>query len=283
MKWKKEENKFLREVEGTMSVNEIYDYFKGGFTKTQIKNKLKNGNIGYRKLTSKELSKVASITQIKNWGKGSRKRRTKLNRQFFKKWSNDMAYVLGLWFADGYISKQNKGYYFGITLHRKDKYLLDQIIKTMDSEHKVYDRKKEKCSDIRFSCKEFYNDIISLGGQERKSWECYFPEVPTEHLKDFVRGYFDGDGHVSKIKPQVKIVGTVNFLKVLNSVLEKEGIEGGYLKLAHPNKENSNLYALRIGRYKEAIKFSDYIYNSESSLFLKRKKDIFNKHKERDY
>jgi len=31
------------------------------------------------------------------------KRRYLLNEKFFDKWSSEMAYILGFWFADGYM------------------------------------------------------------------------------------------------------------------------------------------------------------------------------------
>jgi hypothetical protein len=47
-----------------------------------------------------------------------------------------MAYVLGLWFADGCIYG---GKMFDITLHAKDKYILKQISKELEYEGKLYD------------------------------------------------------------------------------------------------------------------------------------------------
>ena len=58
---------------------------------------------------------------------GSRK--YTLNENYFKKWSSDMAYILGLWFADGCIS----GNSFSISLHRDDKYLLERVLEKMGS------------------------------------------------------------------------------------------------------------------------------------------------------
>ena len=53
----------------------------------------------------------------------------KQNDNFFSKWSPDMAYVLGLWFADGCISATPSSYVFSIGLKKCDKYLLENILK----------------------------------------------------------------------------------------------------------------------------------------------------------
>ena len=47
-----------------------------------------------------------------------------------------MAYILGLWFADGCIYG---GKMFDITLHSKDKYLLKQVAKELGYEGPVTD------------------------------------------------------------------------------------------------------------------------------------------------
>jgi hypothetical protein len=39
-----------------------------------------------------------------------------------------------------------------------------------------------------------------LGGTENKSLTLEFPEVPKEYLPDFIRGYFDGDGSIMRLK-----------------------------------------------------------------------------------
>jgi hypothetical protein len=47
-----------------------------------------------------------------------------------------MAYILGLWFADGCIYG---GKMFDITLHAKDKYILKRIAEELNYEGSLYD------------------------------------------------------------------------------------------------------------------------------------------------
>ena len=47
-----------------------------------------------------------------------------------------MAYILGLWFADGCIYG---GKMFDITLHKKDKYILKRIAEELKYEGNLYD------------------------------------------------------------------------------------------------------------------------------------------------
>ena len=45
-----------------------------------------------------------------------------------------------------------------------------------------------------------YADLTSLGGRKQKSKTIKFPYVPSKFLRDFIRGYFDGDGSVFFVK-----------------------------------------------------------------------------------
>lgn len=72
-----------------------------------------------------------------------------INQDYFKTWSRNMAYILGLWFADGYIYN---GKIFDITLHKKDKYILKQIAKELEFEGDLSDYNNKQASRLNFSC-----------------------------------------------------------------------------------------------------------------------------------
>ena len=93
----------------------------------------------------------------------------RVNDNYFKKWSHNMAYILGLWFSDGCITSKSV---FAITLHERDRKLLQDVLAEMASNHVV--TKNRRCSVIRINSADIYNDIIKLGGKERKSLDCRF-------------------------------------------------------------------------------------------------------------
>jgi len=119
----------------------------------------------------------------------------RVNDNYFKKWSHNMAYILGLWFSDGCITSKSV---FAITLHERDRKLLQDVLAEMASNHVV--TKNRRCSVIRINSADIYNDIIKLGGKERKSLDCRFPNVPSEYLPGFIRGLWDGDGCITNSK-----------------------------------------------------------------------------------
>lgn len=250
-----------------MSINDFYNHFKSEYTKKQIKNFCDYNNLKYRTL-SKEERKVSAKNKIIT----KQRQQTPINHDYFKAWSRNMAYIFGLWCADGNISMKNNNYQFSITLHKNDNYLLQRILNEMNSEHKIYDNKDGSCRFI-IGSKTICQDIISIGGKENKSLDLCFPEVPQEVMPDFIRGYFDGDGCVYKNGNAYSILGTKEFLNTLSKVLKQENIQISNIRQHHPELGvNNNCYKLGIYKTKEAIKFSEYIYTEiEGLLWLERK------------
>jgi hypothetical protein len=93
----------------------------------------------------------------------------KINDNFFKKWSSDMAYIFGFWFADGNIFEKRNS--FNISQSMNDKYLLEQILEKMGANYQLLRSKKENlndCFSFTISNKIIYSDIIKLGGIPKK-------------------------------------------------------------------------------------------------------------------
>ena len=266
-----EHKEFIKKHHKEMSINDFYDYFKNKYTKKQIKNFCNYNNLKYRTLSKKERSVSA-----KNRIMVKQRQQTPINHDFFKNWSRNMAYIFGLWCADGNMGRQNKGYQFSIKLHKNDKYLLQSILNEMQSEHKIYDKKDNSCEFI-IGSKTIYHDIAKLGGKERKSLDLKFPNVPKEYLADFIRGYFDGDGTIFKNRFAYTILGTKEFLIDVAEILKENNIEISNIKQHHPEfGESNNCYKLGIYKKHQANKFANFIYKDlDDTLFLKRKYNIF--------
>ena len=108
-----------------------------------------------------------------------------------------MAYVLGFWFADGYMRVEKS---YRILITSNDRQILYDIRSTMKSNHPIRKAKRDQSLNISFHSKHLYEKLQELGGLRRKSKKMKFPCVPKTYLRDFVRGYFDGDGSVFFVK-----------------------------------------------------------------------------------
>lgn len=127
----------------------------------------------------------------------SSRRKYYLNEDFFCKWNSSMAYVLGFWFADGYMRKEKS---YRIVFAGKDKDIFIKIREALCSNHPIRLSHRDNCYFISFCSRKLYEGLTKLGGLRRKSKIITFPKVPKKFLPDFIRGYFDGDGSVFFVK-----------------------------------------------------------------------------------
>jgi hypothetical protein len=214
-------------------------------------------------------------------------RKYKVNNNFFKKWSLNMAYILGFWFADGCMRSTKKTKIFSISQHKKDKYLLEAILKEMDSDYPL-SQNVDCCCCFTVCSEEIYNDIIKLGGKERKSLDVKFPHVPKKYLSDFVRGLWDGDGSIyyhtqSKSYASTYTSGSKDFIVGLYLALQKDipNLRGGLYNGKLYNESRRD-YCLHFST-NDTIRLKKFMYQEpmEGKLMLKRKYNLFLK--TRDY
>src|SRR3989338_4256342 len=170
-----------------------------------------------------------------------------LNHDFFKKWSPEMAYVLGFFAADGSMIENKRGAHF-IDFTITDLIVLEQIQKAIALTHKIQTRVRRNVKHkiqyrIQVGSKEWFKDLSALGFMQNKSKKLLFPNVPEKYFGDFVRGYFDGDGCVyfnklkfaDRKKPRLILLtlftsGSKQFLSSLWTELQSKGVSGGSLK-----------------------------------------------------
>lgn len=208
-----------------------------------------------------------------------------INKNFFKKWTRDMAYILGFMFADGNIIKNKRGAHF-FAIYTKDKDLLIKMRKCMKSNHKISAKLgiNDYGYSIQIGSKEMFNDLCELGLTPNKSKRMLLPKIPNKYKGDFMRGYFDGDGHVwrgvlhkERINPTQAILagftsGSILFLNELIKILRVLGVESGSIYI--PKIANYGRINLGIN---DTLKLYKIMYNEPHNLFLTRKKIVFEK------
>lgn len=254
-----EHKELLSTQSESKTLPEWIEYFNGQYSKGSLYGYCHRNGYQFKQRTKEEISQQQS----------NNARKYHINQDYFKTWTPNMAYILGLWFADGCIYN---GKMFDITLHAKDKYILKQIAKELEYEGNLYDYVDRQAARINFSCVVIYKDIIALGGTECKSNTITFPDIPEEYLSDFVRGYFDGDGSIMLLKNKrvnsAFTSGSKQFLDSLLSILRKyAGVEGG--------SYDPSCQSIKFGK-KDTKRIGNFIYKNNPELFLLRKKEKFN-------
>jgi intein-encoded DNA endonuclease-like protein len=166
-----------------------------------------------------------------------RKRKYLLNENFFNIETNEMSYILGLWYADGSISKTHGVLReFNITLKESDKYLLEKIKNLMGTNIPLKKHTKRPAYALRIFSTVICKQIQNLGGTERKSHNLKIPKISDMFFPSFLRGFFDGDGSIYYYKQRTFrgsiTSGDLNFLKFLQIKIKEinSDFTGGYIK-----------------------------------------------------
>ncbi len=202
-----------------------------------------------------------------------------------------MAYVLGFFAADGYITVNKRGGQFWC-IQISDKKLLESIKKALRSEHKISVRLSSKIGEstkyrIQIGSKEMCDDLREIGFGERKTKYLKIPRIPLKYTPHFVRGYFDGDGNIwsgevhKNRKTKHKVLqlaftsGSHDFMRSLYIKLRALGLRGGCVYRSKKKDFSRLQYSTS-----DALKLYYFMYNKlgTSRLFLKRKKNVFEKY-----
>jgi len=211
------------------------------------------------------------------------------NENFFKKWSPEMAYILGFFTADGSMIRNKRGAHF-IEFQITDKDLLEKIRILLGSNHKISTRKMSDNGKaiyrLQIGSKVIFNDLLKLGLSSSKSKRIKLPITPRKYFQHFLRGYFDGDGNVTVCTYKRKtrnnklttilqsgfISGCKKFLEGLKEKLLGEKIvKGGSL---YYSSGGWRLF-FSINDSKQLYRYMYSGINRGSKLCLDRKKIIF--------
>ena len=206
-------------------------------------------------------------------------RKYNVDFDYFKTWSVEMAYLLGFICADGHIASSRNSLL--IQLHKKDKYILENFMKFMKFEGKLYDYSSKTTCTLHISSKEITKDLMNFGLTRHKSQELkWIEQTPDQYVSHFVRGYFDGDGHVGLAQAHnpnnkkliIKLVSTLPFIERLKIEFQKH-----YDSECGSIVDNKTYYELVYTGSNHTKSFLDWIYkDSTEETRLKRKYDIYN-------
>lgn len=207
------------------------------------------------------------------------KRKFNINDHYFDTESPNMAYIMGFWAADGNVhSKQNR---LDLELASLDFEILEKIREELDCERPV---KIYQCQSGYIKNKLFFwssgikKKFAEYGIVPNKTYSPDFHapyKLNEKYWIDYIRGFFDGDGSVTKNSSIRFSLVSVNlkFLEDLqNFLLNYYGIKT-QVNLSHgPDIPNGkNLWSLYCyGDW--ARKIYEVLY-TPNSLFLQRKKD----------
>lgn len=199
-----------------------------------------------------------------------------INHQYFKTENPNMAYILGLLASDGTIRKDSNS--IKLTLAEKDSEILYKIKDELSYKGEVkhyQDSKGYENATLTFTSKEIKEDLAKYNIVPSKTFTFSFPKnLKKEYWKDFIRGYFDGDGSISSagksaIRAQI-CSAQKETLETIVNYLEECGIQKPSIQIAQRVKP---LYYFQYSSTRTRQFFSVIYY--ENCLCLKRKYNKF--------
>jgi hypothetical protein len=134
--------------------------------------------------------------------------------------AGEKAYWLGWLWSDGNIREQIGSYQIKLELHQNDIYILEKFKRAINADHPILSGRD--AVRLCTTSKQMFFDVQKYGIIPRKSILATQPNLKEEFIADFIRGVFDGDGHISKNQqPQIVILGTEAFCSWLQLVAQR--------------------------------------------------------------
>lgn len=216
------------------------------------------------------------------------KRVYKVDENFFKCVNTEeKAYILGFICADGHIEKDR----LNITVSIKDRDILEKIRYAMHSNHPIKEvqrtnpynktnRENLILLELMIGSVELVKPLFNMGLTTNKTYTLngdILKYIPKYLIRNFLRGYFDGDGNVffgrrysSGYKYNVNICGNEDFL-----------LKSFQVYFPSNNKLYKDLYSRQcyVWKISQKDKVRDFMYYLyyNSSIFLQRKYNEFRK------
>ena len=194
-----------------------------------------------------------------------------MNKDFFTKWSYEMAYILGFLIADGNIHKNG----YSVSFAQKDPYILFYIKKCLNGGSICKSIINKRIIYNLIVCsKELVSTLRKLNIVPNKTFIFQPPKVPKKYWSSFLLGFFDGDGSIAKCSTSyaVEFISSsramILYVKhILDIVVNKRPIYEKKIK-------NGNMYILRFYSRWQIKRLFKFLYKN-NCVYLKYKKNKF--------
>ena len=235
----------------------------------------------FGRISQRKIAKILGIgkTTVNKWSAtlGYKFKKHTSNEKYFHRWSNEMAYMFGFICADGNIAwNEAKGYYtLTITASAKDKDHLEKMKKILKSTKPLLYAESTKSYRLVVNSKTMCRKLMDLGVLPKKSLILKFPKMPAQYIRDFIRGYVDGDGslrYFARVRSPYFELSISSGSRIFLGVLEIKINECLNIK-SKISKNKNECYLLRYS-CSRGLKLAEWLYK-DTNIYLERK---FNKY-----
>lgn len=172
-------------------------------------------------------------------------------------------------YSDGFISKVKYTNKFGISVAERDKKWLEKFKDFLQYSGNISTYKTTETAFVAglpyvrllIGNNKIVNDLERLGVVEHKTKKlCQLPDIP--YLDDFIRGYIDGDGALTKRLPRIIISGNKSFLEDIAK----------YFNLPYHLYQDKSIYSLQYN--KNCSEYLEKRLYKNANYYLDRKYEI---------
>jgi len=237
----------------------------------EIINDYVNNYLGTTELASKYgISRITVQRHLKKEGIKLRKKTPKIraNHFFFSEYNEISCYWAGFILADGYIRNKNR-FTLEIKLQKQDVNHLHKF--KIDIQYCGDVIERDSYFSITISSEQIINDLCNnFDIKNNKSLLCQITnKIPYEYMKDFIRGYFDGDGSITYTTTDtISFLGTEKTVNFIRNYFYDIGIRLRSKNMPEITK-NGNIHVIYYSGT-SAFKCLKHMYY-ESTTYLDRK------------
>jgi len=292
---------------------------KNGYIRDKYSKNMKNIKVSMYDLMKKHNMKKNTMWRILN--NINTKENNEKQEQIRKEYNNfkikipnkiiidkDFCRLLGLYVAEGWSEKQSA---FGFAFHTKEKEYQKFVLETMKQKFNI--NGKLRIDGNRTSiC--FYNSIVNKFFEKLCNKYAHNKDVPNFLLheklylqKEFIKGYFDGDGHIEKNKKVSAVTVSKKLAYNIKYLLLRQGILSNIskykgrknVKIVNYICDTKDFYIIRLAfskkmcvlfnlkykksRYEFYFEDNNYFYvNVRSKKMTKNKVKVYNITVEKD-
>lgn len=192
--------------------------------------------------------------------------------------TEEKAYWLGFMYSDGYIvaSHEYGEDSFGLTLAMDSIDSIEKFKKSLKATNPIrYDnspQKGQKLAKLVCTSQKTVDDLIDKGVYKQKSLILKPPKkVPQELLRHFIRGFFDGDGTITKYfsTGDNRVHFGISFTTTYEVAVWLQEVLGGRGSV-FPDKRREHTWYYSIGGNRQVLKLCHYMYE-EATIWMDRK------------
>jgi hypothetical protein len=192
--------------------------------------------------------------------------------------TEEKAYFLGFFSADGCISKNDKKQdTITFSLHPQDAYILEKFYKIFKSDKPIIFTDKGYAR-FEISSNHICEQIYKLGFSPRKTYSNTFCLLDDKLMSHYIRGYFDGDGCIGNNNgalnaSHLSIAGyKTNMMKIKDFLLKEKHITSSFVtdKRTYNSIDNDDFGGLYFTNKLNKYCFLKYIYD-DANIYINRK------------